>query len=158
MDRFLRRGGLYQRAKVSWLYDFYWRITNRQIIDDRRRELDFYRNLLEGFRSGDLIFDIGANQGYKADIFLRLDARVLAVEPDENSAEILKQKFIKYRLKKRPIAIVIKAASESCSVEKFWIDVPGSAKSTLSQKWVETLRADAKRFGAEAESWTLEIR
>lgn len=28
-----------------------------------------------------------------------------------------------------------------------WIDQPGSAKNTLSQKWVETLRGDGARFG-----------
>jgi hypothetical protein len=29
-----------------------------------------------------------------------------------------------------------------------WIDEPGSAKNTLSGKWVEALRTDEKRFGA----------
>jgi hypothetical protein len=28
-----------------------------------------------------------------------------------------------------------------------WIDAPGSAKNTLSRKWVETLRGDERRFG-----------
>jgi len=28
-----------------------------------------------------------------------------------------------------------------------WIDEPGSAKNTLSRKWVETLRTDRERFG-----------
>ena len=32
-----------------------------------------------------------------------------------------------------------------------WIDVPGSAKNTFSQKWVDTLRADEERFGCRLD-------
>lgn len=28
-----------------------------------------------------------------------------------------------------------------------WIDAPGGAKNTLSQKWAESLKEDDKRFG-----------
>jgi FkbM family methyltransferase len=147
LRKLLQRVGVYERAKTSWIYDFYWRLADRRIIDDRRREVDFYRNVLDGFRKGDLIFDIGANQGYKADIFLRIGARVVAVEPDETSQEILKQKFMKYRLKNKPLVIVSKAISDKSTTEKMWIDTPGGAKNTLSRKWAETLRNDDKRFG-----------
>ena len=60
LRRLLERVGVYERAKASWIYDFYWSMADRRIIDDRRREVDFYRNLLDGFREGDLIFDVGA--------------------------------------------------------------------------------------------------
>lgn len=143
----LGRVGVYERTKASWIYDFYWRMADRRIIDDRRGEIDFYRNLLEGFREGDLIFDVGANQGYKADIFMRLGARVVAVEPDETSQEILKQRFLKYRLKRKRLIIVAKAISDRSATETMWIDSPGGAKNTLSQKWAETLRDDDQRFG-----------
>lgn len=147
LRRLLRRAGIYERAKASWIYDFYWSLADRRIIDDRLREIDFYRNVLDGFREGDLIFDVGANQGYKADIFLRLGARVVAVEPDETSQEILRQKFLKYRLKRKRLVIVSKAVSERNSIETIWIDAPGGAKNTLSQKWAESLRHDDRRFG-----------
>src|SRR6516165_4851719 len=98
--------GFYQRAKASWIYDFYWNIADKRIIDDRQKEIDFYRNLLDGFHKGDLIFDVGANQGYKTTIFLEMGAKVIAIEPDETSQEILKQRFQKYRLKKKPLVIV----------------------------------------------------
>src|SRR5271167_3009199 len=106
LKRSLGQLGVYERAKASWIYDFYWTLADRRIIDDRRDELNFYRDLLDGFREGDLIFDVGANQGYKTDIFLRLGAKVVAIEPDEVSESILKQKFLKYRLRKRPLVIV----------------------------------------------------
>lgn len=143
----LGRFGVYERAKGSWIYDFYWSVADRRIIDDRRREVDFYRDLLGGFREGDLIFDVGANQGYKSDIFLRFGAKVVAVEPDETSQEILRQRFIKYRLKRKRLIIVSRAVSDRNSTETMWVDAPGGAKNTLSQKWVESLRSDGRRFG-----------
>jgi FkbM family methyltransferase len=143
------RTGVYQRAKASWIYDSYWSVADRRIIDDRRMEIDFYRNLLDGFRDGDLIFDIGANEGYKTGIFLNLGAKVVSVEPDETSQKILKQRFLKYRLRRKPLVIVPKAVSDRNVIERMWIDTPGSAKNTLSQKWAETLRSNGARFGEQ---------
>ena len=147
IQRLLRRVGLYQRLKASITYDFYWRMANRQFIDDRSREVEFYRNLLTGFRKGDLIFDVGANQGKKTDIFLRLGATVVAVDPDEVNQVVLKQRFLEYRLRRKPVIIVDKAVSDRKTVVTMWIDAPGCAQNTLSQKWVETLRGDESRFG-----------
>lgn len=143
----IQRLGVYERARSSWIYDLYWAIVNKQIIDDRRSEIIFYRILLQGFRKGDLVFDIGANQGYKTGIFLKLGARVVAVDPDEISQRILKQRFLMYRLKTNPLTIVGKAVSNERTTRTMWIDTPGSAKNTLSLKWAEVLRADDSRFG-----------
>jgi FkbM family methyltransferase len=151
LTKWLGRVGVYHRAKASWIYDWYWRMVDKKIIDDRQREIDFYRSLLNGFCEGDLIFDIGANQGYKTGIFLRLGARVISLEPDETSQEILEQSFLKYRVKRRPLTIVPKAVSDKNSIERMWVDKPGSAKNTLSQKWVETLKTDDSRFGEKLD-------
>jgi FkbM family methyltransferase len=94
-----------------------------------------------------LIFDIGANYGQKTDIFLRVGARVLAVDPDEMNQEALKDKFLRYRLVAKQVTIVGKAVSDKSAVHRLWIDEPGSAKNTLSQKWVDALRHDEVRFG-----------
>ncbi len=139
-------GSLYQRAKSSWIYDIYWHIADRRIIEDRAKETEFYRNLLRGFREGDLILDVGANLGYKTDIFLRLNAYVVAVEPDETNREILQQKFLHLRLRRKRLTVVSNAVSSENSVQTMWVDRPGSAKNTLSQKWVETLASDSARF------------
>ncbi len=138
---------LHQRLKSSCVYDLYWTIADRRLIEARSREVDFYRSLLAGFRKGDLIFDVGANQGTKTDIFLRLGARVVAVEPDNRNNDILREKFLKYRLAAKPVTIVNRAVSDRIAVETLWIDEPGSAKNTLSHKWVDALRDDEGRFG-----------
>jgi FkbM family methyltransferase len=144
----LQRLGLHQRLRASFLYDVYWGIVDRQRVEGRQRELEFYRNVLQGFRAGDLIFDIGANIGTKTEMFLRLGARVIAVEPDQLNQEILRDKFLKFRLTKKPVEIVGKAVSDRIAAETMWVDGPGSALNTLSQKWVETLQKDKKRLAS----------
>ncbi|MGH9453971.1 MAG: FkbM family methyltransferase [Terriglobia bacterium] len=146
LQRVLKRAGLHQRLKASCVYDAYWRMTDRRCIDGRSQQVDFYHSLLKGFRRGGLIFDVGANVGDKTDIFLRLGARIVAVEPDEVNQEVLKEKFLRYRLAPKPVAIVGKAVSDKSTIETMWIDGPGSALNTLSNKWVKTLQGDKQRF------------
>jgi len=129
------------------VYDFYWAFANQQLLKDRTKEVEFYKNTLQGFQKGNLIFDIGANQGYKTDIFLRLGARVVAVDPDEENQRLLRQRFLKYRLTPKKVDIEGRAVSDAISIQTMWIDAPGSAKNTLNTKWVEILRSDPKRFG-----------
>jgi FkbM family methyltransferase len=56
--------------------------------DDRR--LQFYRELM---RSGDLVFDIGANVGTRVKVFLRLGTNVIAVEPQRLCTAVLRKAF-----------------------------------------------------------------
>jgi FkbM family methyltransferase len=146
------------------VYSLYWSMADPALIDNRRKEVHFYRNLLKGFQHNDLIFDVGANQGTKTDIFLRLGSRVVAIEPDETNQAILRERYLRYRLSRKPVVIVGKAVSDRNAVATMWIDEPGSAKNTFSQKWVESLRHDEQRFGQtlsfaqrrEVETTTLE--
>lgn len=149
MHIILRKVGLYHRLKASCLYEFFWLLADKRIVEQKRMEMKFYQNLLTGFKSGDLIIDIGANQGAKTDTFLRMGAKVVAVDPDELNQEILKQKFTKYRLSRKPVTILGKAVSDKKGVETFWIQEPGSAMNTLSRKWVEALRGDDSRFNCD---------
>lgn len=164
MQGLLRRIGLYHRIKFSVLYDLYWRMTDRDLIHNRTTEIRFYLATLQGCKKGDLVFDIGANRGYKTDIFLRLGAQVVAAEPDKVNQEILRQSFLNYRLVRKPVVIVGKAVSDKIGSHVMWVEEPGSAKNTLNPKWVKTLRTDKSRFGkivefsgkAEVETITLE--
>jgi FkbM family methyltransferase len=140
--------GIYNRLKASVIYDAYFALVDDSVLKKRGAELSFYRRHLQGFVEGALVFDIGANHGQKADIFLRLGAKVIAVEPDMSNQGILRQKFLKGRLRPKPIIVVGKAVSDQPGTLEMFVDAPGSAKNTLSSKWVETLRRDDKRFGA----------
>jgi len=147
VQKILKQTGLYHRLKASSLYDLYWSLADKSIIEERRNEVHFYQSLLEGFPKGGLIFDVGANQGSKSTVFLNLGARVVAVEPDEANQAILKEMFLNFRLAKKQLVIVGQALSDRSAKETMWIDEPGSAKNTLSRKWVDALRGDEQRFG-----------
>ena len=149
IQRTLQRAGLYHRVRTSSVHELYWKIAGKRGILAREKELDFYRQVLTELRPGDLIFDIGANEGFKTDLFLRLGARVVAVEPDETNQSILREKFLRFRLVRRPVEIVGKAVSDNCNLETMWIDGPGSAVNTLSQKWATALNANKARHAHE---------
>ena len=121
------------------------------VLVNRRRDLDFYRSLLSGLRRGDLIFDVGANDGTKTDVFMRLGARVVAVEPDELNVEIMRRRFLMLRLPRKPLNIVPAAVSDSVGKMAMWVDAPGSAQNTLSDKWASILRNDDARFNEKFE-------
>ncbi|HEY3760397.1 MAG TPA: FkbM family methyltransferase [Verrucomicrobiae bacterium] len=142
----LKQAGLYQRLKASVAYDFYWAMTDPHWVTDRAKEVEFYRSVLLGFRKGDMIFDIGANEGCKTDIFLRLGAKVVAMEPDDANLEILNDKFLRNRIFPRPVCIEKKAVSSQAGTTTMWIDRPGSALNTLNPKWAGILKEDATRF------------
>ncbi|MEZ5329502.1 MAG: FkbM family methyltransferase [Verrucomicrobiales bacterium] len=144
----LRRSGLYHRVKASRAYEVYWSFADKRLVDARKMEIAFYRTLLSELPQGGLIFDVGANQGHKTSVFLELGSRVIAVDPDPHNQEILKQSFRRLRLVHKPVTIIGKAVSDTIGEAIFWVDEPGSAKNTLSEKWVDALREDKDRFGA----------
>ena len=61
---------------------------------------------------------------------------------------------MKLRLVRRPVVIVGKALSDKNTTESMWIDGPGSAVNTLSQKWATTLRGKQ----STAYVWPLRLR
>jgi FkbM family methyltransferase len=144
----LKHAGIYHRLKASRVYDLYWELMDHRVVAARQAELRFYSALLDGFRPGQLIFDVGANHGAKTEVFLRMGARVVAVDPDESNARLLKEKFQMLRLRRLPITIVAKAVTDRQTTETLWIEAPGSGKNTLSTKWVKILAEDDTRFGS----------
>src|ERR1700722_17885594 len=141
----LKRAGLYHRLRTSSIHDIYRGVADRSWVLARDRQIQFYRRLLPELRQGDLIFDVGANEGLKTDLFLRMGARVIAIEPDATNQMILQERFVKLRLSRRPVVIIGKALSDRNTTESMWVDGPGSAVNTLSQKWATALKEDKSR-------------
>jgi FkbM family methyltransferase len=137
---------LQNRLKSSLIRRLYWSVAKKNVLAASRREEDFYRKLLAGLRHEDIIFDVGANQGSKADIFLRLGARVIAVEPDRACQRILRDRFLRYRIKQGKVTVVGKAVSDQSGVGEMWIDGPGSAVNTMSRKWANHLKGNRENF------------
>jgi FkbM family methyltransferase len=101
----------------------------------KRREKEMLRFYSRFIREGDICFDVGANAGNRTDIFLRLGARVVAIEPQPSCLRILRKRF-----SGNPrVSIVPKAlGAEEGEAELMVSDV--STISTLSREWVESSR------------------
>jgi FkbM family methyltransferase len=135
--------GIYEQLKYSPLYELYLQLFRRDIVATRTQEVAFFRRMLQGLKPGDLIFDIGGNQGFKAEVFWRLGARVVCVEPDPTSASRIRHLF----LGRNAVNVVEKAASESSGTATLRRAQPGSPLNTLSDKWADTLaNAEVSRF------------
>jgi FkbM family methyltransferase len=142
-------GSVQNRLKSSSIRRIYWAIANRESLVSSRLEEEFYRNLLVGLRRNDLIVDVGSNEGAKAELFLRLGARVVGCDPDDANQAVLRDRFLRYRIKPRPIVVVGKAVSDKVGIENMLIDGPGSAVNTFSRKWADHLKANSEAFHYE---------
>jgi FkbM family methyltransferase len=121
-------------------------MAHRERLGSLRQEVHFYQSVLAGFERGDLIFDIGANQGAKTDVFLRLGAHVIAIEPDHACSRNLEERFLKFRIRPRPVTIVESAVSNGTGTARMLFDGPGSAVNTMSSKWAESLKRNRATF------------
>jgi FkbM family methyltransferase len=65
--------GIFPAARAAY------RFLNRDVRDQRRREIEFYSKLL---KPDALCFDVGANLGQKTEVFLSCGARVVTIEPN----------------------------------------------------------------------------
>lgn len=94
-----------------------------------------------------LCFDVGANIGNRVKIFLKLQAHVVAVEPQKDCVEILKVGYGSNKL----LTVVQKALGESVGTAEIMISNSNSI-SSLSQEWVESV----KKSGRFSEySWNM---
>jgi hypothetical protein len=97
------------KIRASIFYEIYLNIFYGAYVRNRQKEMNFYRSALE-FNKTNLFFDIGANGGDKADIFLRMGAKVVCIEPDKSCCKILEKRF---KDKSKNIVISNKAVSDS---------------------------------------------
>jgi FkbM family methyltransferase len=110
---------------------------------DRVAERSFYHRLIPEGRTG-CIIDVGANAGGKTEIFRRLAAHVVAIEPDPASARLLRARF-----RFRPSVTVLQCAiSESVGNISFFQFEPGSAYNTANAAWAQSMMDGSNHMGA----------
>ena len=103
--------------------------------DDQKR-LVFYRQFVG---EGDICFDVGANLGNRTKIFLKIGARVVAVEPQPRCAELLQAAFGKqprFQLEHRALGARQGEAEMHISGEH--------TLSTLSADWMQAVRESGR--------------
>src|ERR1700743_2670010 len=91
-----------QSTGVFPLARLIYRRTNKEIRTQRRREIQFYVDLL---RQNDLVFDVGANLGQKTDVFLAAGIRSVMLEPNKFCESSLRLQF-----SQNPMAIIDRRA------------------------------------------------
>lgn len=95
------------------------------------KNLTFYSKFL---KKGDLCFDIGANIGIKTDLFLGLGCRVVAVEPQKECFDYMKNKF-----RNKGLVLVNKALDYEEGEKPIFISNL-DAISSLSPEWISTMK------------------
>jgi len=115
-------------------------------VVNRKKLLKFYSRFI---KKDDLCFDIGANYGRRTEIFLKLGARVVAVEPQDACIQELEKK---YGSNKRVI-LVKKAISDNYGEEELMIS-DSHTLSSMSKEWIKSIKSSDMFFvSTQAFSW-----
>ena len=102
----------------------------RTIYEEGQNRFRFYSQFV---KSDDLCFDIGANYGNRVEAFLRLGARVVAVEPQDDVMHYL---LLKYRRESR--VTLIHAGLDNSEGERImYVCETTRGASSMSQELVE---------------------
>jgi FkbM family methyltransferase len=107
-----------------------------------------YRRLV---RPGDLVFDIGAHVGDRVAAFRRLDARVVAIEPQPAFVKVLKLLYGRTS----DVTIEATAVGRNSGTIELMINANNPTVSTASRNFVDAAR---NAPGWETQSWTKTLR
>lgn len=102
----------------------------------RSQYLRFYSQFVH---PGDLCFDVGANVGRRTEVLLRLGAKVIAVEPQEQCLKILQGKFAG----NDHVVLVPRAVGEKPGQAQIRL-CDSHSLSSLSTRWIESVRASGR--------------
>lgn len=91
--------------------------------------MKFYSQFIE---PGDLCFDVGANLGNRTEAFLNLGARVVAIEPQSDCLEILREKF-----HRNSSCVLVGSALAEVEGEKELFVSNSNTLSSFSPAWIE---------------------
>lgn len=117
---------LYDYVKI--FKDKFFKSKQKKIEEIKR--FNFYSQFV---KKEDLCFDIGANYGNRSEIFLKLGAKVIAVEPQPLPYKFLKRKF------KNKITIDSRALGSENGNAKMFIS-SASTLTSLSTEWIDKVK------------------
>jgi FkbM family methyltransferase len=98
----------------------------------RLRLEQFYRRFIA---KGDLCFDLGAHTGNHTKVWLRMGARVIALEPQPLFVNLMKSKLASYP----GLVIIQKAVADRPGLQLFKICSRNPSISTLSDDWMKEM-------------------
>ncbi len=121
--------------RVCRLYDPVVDFKNRLA----RTQAEYVRFYSQFVNRGDLCFDVGANVGRRIKVFLKLEAMVIAVEPQEHCMAKLRKKYGN----NNRVVLVQKAVGERKGQAQMML-CDSHSLSSLSKSWVETVKASGR--------------
>lgn len=139
--RLARKLGVFTLARSIY------RGVDPRIREERQNDIALFSGIV---KKGDLVFDIGANMGEKASVFLDLGARVVAVEPNPNCVAHLKA-----HVAKRGDLTVIAAGCGS-EVGRATLNFSGTDKTaSLREDWFALSQSETDLQALDVEVVTL---
>jgi FkbM family methyltransferase len=112
------------------------------------KQCEFYSQFI---KKGDLCFDVGANIGDKAEIFLELGAKVVAVEPQESCWRIIRRRF-----NNNPDMFIEPIVLAEADGEKILHVDKSPTISSISEDWIKTVK-ESGRF-SDSHKWSYKVR
>lgn len=98
------------------------------------QKVKFYSQFI---KRNDIVFDIGANMGNRIEAFLKIGARVVAVEPQEKCVKFLKLRFGK------KIKLIPKGVGAREEVKEFYISEDHTI-SSFSLEWIKSVQQSGR--------------
>jgi FkbM family methyltransferase len=130
--RYIRKKSDLFFQKNNYRSSFLWQSVTQLIgkpIDFKIKEhmLTHYKKFI---KPGDLVFDIGANIGKFTKLFLKLNAKIICVEPQRDLADDLVEKF-----KKNDSVFVINNGIGSYKTKSMFYICEDNTKSSFIKDW-----------------------
>ncbi len=94
------------------------------------KRIEFYKKILS---PGDLVFDVGANIGNRAKVFLDIGCKVVAVEPQQDCVKVLRAKF------GNAITIIDMGLGEIEGEKTMYLS-DESTIASLSEEWIDGVK------------------
>jgi FkbM family methyltransferase len=108
----------------------YLKKINKNEISKENKAIEFYSQLIP---KGSLVFDVGANIGNRVDVFLKINAKVIAFEPQSYCSRYLEVRFgNKIELEKLALGEVLGQGEIQISYN--------STISSMSKNWIEKVK------------------
>jgi FkbM family methyltransferase len=133
MEEFLWVSGLHGTAR-----SLYSATLGRQAARARGKMTNFYKNLI---RSGQLVFDIGANVGVLSGVFASLGARVVAVEPNADCV-----RHIQLSYSDKQIEVLQAAVGARNGIAVLNVSDDRDVRSSISDDWMKTMSGQDESY------------
>jgi FkbM family methyltransferase len=125
----------YIKRKITKIKKYFFPTAyDKKLKADTLNQVNFFAQFI---KKGDLVIDIGANMGFKTNVFLKLGAKVVSVEPQQACTLALKQRF------GNKITLIEKGVGATNGEVDFYIS-NNHEMSSFKQNWLSDF--DPKRF------------